>query len=136
VIVVDASVAAKWYLAEPDSPQAIALLNTRSTFGAPDIIRLEVTSAITRAVRTGRISNSQARHAAQSWLGHLRQELLVLEPAEADIESAIDLALGIGHGLMDCLYLAMAIRHAASFITTDALLVRRSRSIYADVRTL
>ena len=136
MIVVDASVAAKWYLAEPESTQALALLNSRNVLMAPDIIRPEVTSAITRAARTGRISTLQARNAAHSWLRHVQSELVVQEPAVTDIEAAIDLALTLGHGSMDCLYLAMAMRHAASLITADALFVRRSSPIYADIRSL
>lgn len=136
MIVVDASVAAKWYLAEPDSQRALALLNSRNMLAAPGVVRPEVAAAITRAARTGRISIPQARTAAQSWLRHLQNEILVLEPVETDIDAAIDLALNISHGLIDCLYLAMAIRHAVPLITTDTSFVRRSSSIYADVRNL
>ncbi len=136
MIVVDASVAAKWYLPEPDSQRAFALLKSRDVLAAPDILEPEVASAITRAARRGRLTVAQARGAADSWLRHLDDELIVLEPVEADIDAAINLALSMSHGLLDCLYLALAMRRAAQLITTDASFVRRSTAVYARVRSL
>jgi predicted nucleic acid-binding protein len=53
MIVVDANVAAKWYLPELGSEAALELMDGASPLFAPDLIRLEVLAAITRCVRTG-----------------------------------------------------------------------------------
>jgi predicted nucleic acid-binding protein len=136
VIVVDASVAAKWYLPEPDSQRAFALLKSRDVLVAPDILRPEVASAITRAARTGRLTVQQARSAADSWLRHLEDELVALDAMEIDLDAAIDLALRIKHRLLDCLYLALAMRRAAPLITTDATLAQRAAALHGSVRML
>jgi predicted nucleic acid-binding protein len=59
--VVDASVAAKWFVAEPDSEKALALLDQGERFLAPSIIRVEVAGAISRRFREGRLVEAHAR---------------------------------------------------------------------------
>ena len=51
IMIVDASVAAKWYLPEEDSDKALALLGMPLQLFAPSLIKLEVCAAITRRVR-------------------------------------------------------------------------------------
>src|SRR5262249_17520559 len=51
MIVLDASVAAKAYLEEPGSDEAIALLTGRENLLAPELIRVEVAAALLRRVR-------------------------------------------------------------------------------------
>ena len=62
--VLDANIAAKWVLPEPDSAKALALRNElRSNvhiFLAPDIFPVEVGHAFTRAERQGRLSQSES----------------------------------------------------------------------------
>jgi predicted nucleic acid-binding protein len=50
MIVVDASVAAKWFLPEKGSSAALALQEGPSQLAAPDLIRMEVAAAITKAL--------------------------------------------------------------------------------------
>src|SRR5262245_39797495 len=56
MIVVDASIAAKWYLNEPGSAQAAAILTSDDVLLAPALIRLEVNGAIIRRYREGKLS--------------------------------------------------------------------------------
>ncbi len=60
----------------------------------------------------------------------------MLEPSADYIEAAVDLALALEHGLMDCLYLAIAMKQASPLLTADATFARRSATAYSDVRSL
>ena len=61
MIVVDASIAAKWYLNEPGSPEAAAFLTADAALLAPALIRIEVTGAIVRRYREGKLSLERAQ---------------------------------------------------------------------------
>jgi predicted nucleic acid-binding protein len=53
LIVVDASVAVKWFIHEPDRPAARRLLVPQSRLIAPDLIVAEVASAMWKRVVAG-----------------------------------------------------------------------------------
>jgi len=63
MIVVDASIAAKWYLNELGSKEAAALLTSASVLIAPALVRIEVNGAILRRYREGLLSLERAREA-------------------------------------------------------------------------
>jgi predicted nucleic acid-binding protein len=71
VIVVDASVAAKWYLPELGSDAALELMGGPSLLYAPDLIRLEVLAAITRRARKGEATVPETEKRCQDWRRHL-----------------------------------------------------------------
>ena len=64
MLVVDASVALKWFIEEEGSAQAAALLATPELLVAPDLIVAEVCNAAWKAVRTGTMLPDQQDHAA------------------------------------------------------------------------
>jgi predicted nucleic acid-binding protein len=56
-LVVDASVALKWFLTEePQDAQALAIVQDGTTLIAPDFLIAEVCNAAWRSARLGRIS--------------------------------------------------------------------------------
>ena len=59
LIVVDASVAVKWVVEEPGSREAGFLLTGGDRLYAPDLLTIEVTGAITRAFRNGRLDDAE-----------------------------------------------------------------------------
>ncbi len=67
VVVVDASIAIKWVLEEPDSDRADALLAEWVNMGklilAPDLLAYEITNALYRKVRKGEITLERAKEA-------------------------------------------------------------------------
>ncbi|MFP5404778.1 MAG: type II toxin-antitoxin system VapC family toxin [Gammaproteobacteria bacterium] len=65
MIVIDASVATKWFLPEADSEQAAALLQIGEKLFAPELIRIEVASAITRRARLGELPPEHASAACE-----------------------------------------------------------------------
>jgi predicted nucleic acid-binding protein len=73
MMVVDANVAAKWYLPEPDSDKALALLGTPHQLIAPSLIKMDVCSAITRRVRGKEITPSEAKEHCREWFADLRR---------------------------------------------------------------
>jgi predicted nucleic acid-binding protein len=103
VIVLGANVAAKWYLPERGTEEALELLTGPEQIYAPELIRLEVLAAITRRVRTGDSTEEEARSRCDAWFRHLRAGAVTLV-SEADVvNDAIDIALAVRHPLQDCL---------------------------------
>jgi predicted nucleic acid-binding protein len=83
-LVVDASVASKWYLRDEDLvSQADALLSDwrvgRWDLVAPGHYPFEVTGAILRAGRTGRLTESEV-HTALAHFAELLQRLALFHP--------------------------------------------------------
>lgn len=124
--VVDASVAAKWYLPEADSAKAAVLLTGAAELHAPTLLRVEIAAAITRRHRMGALTEQDALlklyHARQ----FVAEPSMILTDDEVIIERAGEIALQILHPLQDCLYIACAEHVGAELITTDAGLIKRA----------
>lgn len=136
MIVLDATVAAKWYLTEPGADRAEALAEGGDEFCAPAVMRLEVLSAISRRYRMGGISAADAEAMMAEWLEDLESGSLKLWPDDIDLESALRLSIRIRHPVVDCLYLACAVRLGIELVTADQNLYRRAHGIYPRVRML
>jgi predicted nucleic acid-binding protein len=132
MIVLDASVAAKVYIDEAGSDEAIALVTGKARLAAPELIRMEVTAALCRRVRKEELAAAQAKLRCQHWLDRLHAGLFRLTPDEELLIDAIDLACQIKHPVQDCLYLAAARRLDASLITADRTF--RDRAAALDTR--
>ncbi|HEV2866158.1 MAG TPA: type II toxin-antitoxin system VapC family toxin [Allosphingosinicella sp.] len=126
MIVVDSSVAVKWYVAEPDSGRARTLIGRPLL--APDLIRAEVANALWKKVRRGEATAAQARGA----LPHLARSVILL-PSEPFSEMALDLSLDLGHSVYDYFFLEMARTLDFPLLTSDEKLWTRTRgSSFAD----
>jgi predicted nucleic acid-binding protein len=136
MIVVDASVAAKWYLDEPGKEEAAALLDDIEPLAAPEIVGVEVASAIARRARLGQISADDALRLLAEWQASLDDELIRLESWRTDLEQGCRLACELRHALADCLYLAVAIRLDAFLVTADRTFARRAGQVWSRLRTL
>lgn len=120
--VVDASVAAKWYLVdEDDRDAALAILDGFTTgdldLVAPDSFRTEVASAITAATlgRQPRLTPDEGRRLiARSLTVSIE---LVATPQL--LEPAFTLVHDHGCAFYDALYLALAQRLGLPFVTAD-----------------
>jgi predicted nucleic acid-binding protein len=136
VIVVDASVAAKWYLPEPGTEAALELMSGPNPLMAPDLIRLEVLSAITRRVRTGEATVKESEKRCEDWRRHLHAGAVSLVPESDLLDEAVRLAMEIRHTLQDCLYLAVARRLDAALITADRPFHERAKASYNRISLL
>ena len=110
MIIVDASVAVKWFVREPGAKAARALLGGSERLIAPALIRMEVAAAMTRKARTGELSPEDSQASCDIWLRAIGNGVLALSRDEDDLAAAIKLAIEIKHPLRDCLYLALARR--------------------------
>ena len=127
--VVDASVAAKWFLTEADSDLALALLDGGERLVAPVVIRTEVIGAILRACRDGHIDRPKARAALDAWARLLDGGLVSLVPEQEILGKAVDLAFSLRHPLPDCLYLAVAVQMDLGLVTADGPLHKRGSKV-------
>ena len=73
MIVLDASVAVKAYMEEVGSDEAAAVLTCDKKFLAPELIRVEVCSALCRRVRRGELEAEEAPSAANIGSGGCRR---------------------------------------------------------------
>src|SRR5580704_2975405 len=112
MIVVDASVAAKWFLPEIGSAAAVELQEGPDQLIAPDLIRMEVAGSITRRVRAEKNEERLAPEAAlgrcAKWFRLLDQAAIALIPEADLLQEAVNLSVEIKHTLADCMYLAAA----------------------------
>ncbi len=121
--VLDASVALKWVLSEPDSPIANKL---RDDFKqkihellAPDTLPVEIAHALTRAERRGLIRKGEA--------AMLFADVLTPAPSLqshfALLPRAIDLSSDARVGVYDCLYVALSENEQCQVVSADQRLV-------------
>lgn len=138
MIVLDASVAAKWLLSEPGSQEAVALQEGPDELFGPDLIRMEVAAAITRRVRDKEkpLPAAEVVRRCARWFRLLDQATIYLLPESELLEEAIQLAVKIPHTLQDCLYLAAALRLDAALVTADRRFHDRVKPFYKKISML
>jgi predicted nucleic acid-binding protein len=120
--VIDASVAVKWFVLEVCSDRALELLRTGSDRRiAPDLLFVEVATALSRRERLGEIPAGQAK----GDLANLPLYLSEVAPAAEFLDPAMTLSLNLKHPFTDCLYLALSLQRGAPLITADATFVAK-----------
>ncbi|MFZ5931410.1 MAG: type II toxin-antitoxin system VapC family toxin [Pseudomonadota bacterium] len=123
--VVDASIACKWVLKEPDSDLAHNLLISGEQLIAPAIILAEMANVFWHRSHVGEIDHIQASTA----LAGARMMISHIEPIDTLIESALDLSIRLGHPIYDCLYLALAHSENCVMITADKRFAKRASAM-------
>jgi predicted nucleic acid-binding protein len=120
-LVIDASVALKWFVEEDGTQQAVALLAGSDLLIAPDLVVAEVCNAGWKAVRAGTMLPAQHDHAAVR-LALAFDELLPLAPLA---EHAVTLSRTLAHPVYDCFYLVLAEERGTRMVTADQRLLSR-----------
>ena len=120
LFVVDASVAIKWFLPENHSEAALRLLTQPHTLHAPDLIFSEFGNVLWKRVRRNEILKKEA----DAILEGLRTLNLQVQPSQALIPLALEIACGENRTVYDSLYLAAAIALQSPLITADARFFR------------
>ena len=114
-LVVDASVAVKWFVMEPLRAEAKRLVERRDTLYAPDLLFAEVTNAAWKMVRRNEIDRDQAF----AMVAAVGDPISRVFPSSRLRDRALQIALALGHPVYDCLYLACAELAGAVLVTAD-----------------
>ena len=136
-VVVDANIAIKWVLQEPDSDIAQALLDEWIDKGtvilAPALLAYEITNSLYRKARKGDITFEKARQGIRKIL-LTGLELNFTEDSGLSIK-AMELADRFNlPATYDAYYLALAERERCEFWTADTRMWNAVRGMFAWVR--
>jgi predicted nucleic acid-binding protein len=134
ILVVDASVAIKWFVEEPLRPQARALLADRHEFVAPDLLIAEIANIAWKKAVRGEIENEQAHSIVHS---------IVLPPFISTFADtitlrarALALAMQWKHPVYDCFYAACAEALSAPLVSADEKLLHLLKERNSAIRTI
>ena len=131
-LIVDASVAVKWVVPEPDSVKARTLQDEEGDLLAPTLAIPEIANALWKYARRGEITREQACDAL-----HIASRLIGrLIPVEDLAQQAVELAIRLEHPVYDCFYLALAAREGIPVVTADGDLYATARRARIDARLL
>ena len=122
-LVIDASVAFKWFVPEVDDDKALALLDLDDVLLAPDLIFAEIGNAMWARLR-GQEAGRAAALAAQARLGRVLDEVFPVPPI---VSRAVEIGFEISHSIYDCIYLALCEREALVLVTADNGLLKSIR---------
>ncbi len=120
MLVIDASVAVKWVVAEKGTDQAVGL-RAAFVFLAPELIVAECANILWKKALRDELSREEAVMAARLLVRSGVQ--LVGHSGLGEIATA--LAIDLGHPAYDCLYLALARVRSCRFVTADRRLLAR-----------
>ena len=131
-LTVDASIAVKWFVAEPLSDDARRLLSHRLCLHAPEILLAEFANTFWKKARRGDIEDPQPYFDELARL----LDIVTLHPSGQLVDHAAQIATEIDHPVYDCLYLACAQASASALITADNRFAKKiaERLPSADVR--
>jgi predicted nucleic acid-binding protein len=125
-LVVDASVAVKWFIPECGSIEAIKLLDGRHQLFAPDIIRPEVGNILWKLYTRRLLTGDEASQIIENFLS-LPMEIC---SSESLLASAFEIASVAGRTVYDSLYLALAVERNAVVVTADQRMVNALKNTY------
>lgn len=120
-LVVDASVACKWFVAEFNTGAAEALVASGQMLLAPDLIAAEVCNVAWLKLRRGEITAEQAA-AMVDGLPDLLDELV---PSVQLASRSLEIAMTVSHTAYDCFYIALAEMRDTRVVTDDRRLIAR-----------
>ena len=115
-LVIDASVAVKWFLPEIHSRAAERLLNEAFELLAPDLIWSELGNVLWKRWRRGEL----AEHSASEILTDFKRYPLLIYRSGPLLEDVWRLAANLNRSFYDCVYLALAKTQECPLVTADA----------------
>lgn len=137
MIVVDASLAAKWMLWEADSLEALAFLRRAERLSAPELIFIEVAGVIVRRGNMKKEAQADALRAlgkwTVAWSDHVVRNHRV---TQRRLFEASKLALQLGTPLKDCLYLQLAMELECELATCDVRFRDKAIPLYPAIKLL
>lgn len=118
--VADTSVATKWMFREPHSDTAVKLLEKEISFFAPDYLKIEFTSNITKKIRAGIISIEEGRKRREDF-----DKINLQYKSYKELEAlAFEFSTAYPVTFYDSLFVALAYQERVRLYTFDERLVR------------
>ena len=114
-LVIDASVAAKWFFPEPHSDRSMRLLRAGRTLWAPDLIVPEFGNLVWKRCRRRELSPEEGDGIVRDFL----KLPLALAASGSLVQTALAMAIETRATVYDCVYLALAVDRAAPLVTGD-----------------
>ncbi|MBL8705987.1 MAG: type II toxin-antitoxin system VapC family toxin [Rhodospirillales bacterium] len=125
IVIVDASVAVLWLVAQERSDSAQALLESIHELVALDLTRLEVMSAVLRLTRSKRLSQLEANVGIERF----RRVPMRLLPASDYAADAYAIAQRHGGSVYDACYIALARSLDAPLVTDDEAMAKTAETV-------
>jgi predicted nucleic acid-binding protein len=115
IVVVDASVAVKWFIAEDNANDALELLGKNYELHAPDLLFLEVDNVLCKLIRRGLLSVDEGFDIHNKIFSFP----IRFYPSQNFREEAFHLAIETKCSVYNCLYLALAEALDGRMVTAD-----------------
>jgi predicted nucleic acid-binding protein len=132
-VVIDRSVAAKWFLAEPHSDKALDILEAKKAkelaLLAPEFIYAEVGNILWRRVSSGTLADADA----QLFIDDFSKIQFTLVSSASLLRDAYTLAVAHKRTVYDSLYLALSLRAKCELVTADARLFNAIGARFSDI---
>ncbi len=125
MLVVDASIAARWFVPALAWPSATEVLEGGESLLAPELILAEVANTFWKAVRAECMTPEEMETA----LRVLPSFFVELRSIADLVAEAAQLSVALSHPVYDCCYIALAQREAAPFVTADKRLATAARGV-------
>jgi predicted nucleic acid-binding protein len=123
-LVVDASVALRWYLNAPGTKEALALLERGEPLVAPDLLVAEVTAAAAALARASEITRQHGERIAAAVAASFDR---LVESAQL-AKQAYALASMLDYPVSGCFYLAVAELEKSALVTCDGSLLGKVKT--------
>jgi predicted nucleic acid-binding protein len=138
MIVVDASLAAKWMLWEADTRVALRfLLHHGRALCGPDTLFTEVAGAIVKRANQRKDIETDALEALRKWtVAWGEHTVKPYRVTQRRLYEAGKLAVTLGHPLKDCIYLALAMELRCDLATCDLQFIAKAHPLYPAVKHL
>lgn len=132
-IVVDSSVAIKWFVVEPYSAEARRILDGYQagalTFLAPDLINAEIGNVVWKKHRFQGLAFSDG----QQIIDEFRKLKFELVSTATLLDEAYRLAVAHLRTVYDALYIALSVREQCPFVTADEKLYNAINEAFPNV---
>ena len=133
-VVVDASVALKWFVPEVLADKAAILLDGSYELAAPDLLIAEIGNALWKKVGRNELTVDEGLEI----LAAFESVPIEIVPSDRLVKAAFEIAAAHGRTVYDGLYVALAVAHDGVAVTGDDRLVRcfQGRALGPHIRSL